>query len=167
MAVTAAVVSSACSIREELPDDNLSVTMAWIQITEGSWEEQQRMSVIMGLVVSLQKAHDTSPTTLRWPDPKTYIALQQNRADAANQAHQRPGVGDGSERTMTAPTAPPTVGSTSAKESEMALRGTTIASDAQPTIGSLSTHELDMVLHPMPTVPTAPCRRPGPPMPRS
>ena len=32
-------------------------------MAEGSWGEQQRISLIIGLVVSLRKAHDASPTT--------------------------------------------------------------------------------------------------------
>ena len=61
-----AVVFSARSLRKELPGDDLSVIMAWVQMAEGSWEEQQRMALIMGLVVSLRKAHDAFfPTTIR------------------------------------------------------------------------------------------------------
>ena len=83
-----AVIFSARSLREESPDDDLQVNMAWIQMAESSWEEQQRMSVIKSPLVSLRKKHDVFPTTIRWPDPKSYIAHRERRAHAANQAHQ-------------------------------------------------------------------------------
>ena len=90
-----AVVSSAPSLREELPEDDLSVNMAWIQMAEGSWKENQCLALIMGLVISLRMAYGISSTTIRWPDPKSYIAHLKRRAHSANQAHQLPGVGDG------------------------------------------------------------------------
>ena len=35
-----AVVSSAHRLRGEMPDEDLSVNEAWIQMAEGSWEAQ-------------------------------------------------------------------------------------------------------------------------------
>ena len=64
-----AVAASARSLREKLLDNILSVNMACIKMAEGSWEEHWLMSVIMGLLVSLRKAHNESHTTVRWPDP--------------------------------------------------------------------------------------------------
>ena len=90
-----AVVSCAHGLREELPEDGFSFNMVWVQIAEGSREEQHRLALIMDLVVSLRNANDASSTTIRWPDPKSYSSHRKRRMNSAKQAHQIPGVGDG------------------------------------------------------------------------
>ena len=72
LAVATVVVFCARCLREELPEDDLSVNMAWVQMAARTWYEQQRLALIMDLVVSLWKAHDASPTTICWSDPKAY-----------------------------------------------------------------------------------------------
>lgn len=67
--VATAVVSCARSLRGALPEDDLSVNTARTQISGGTWQEQQRVALIMGLVVSLRKPRDSSPTPVCWPEP--------------------------------------------------------------------------------------------------
>ena len=64
-------------------------------MSKGFWGELQHISPIRDLMVSFRKAHDASPTIIRRTDPKSYIAHHRRRAHTANEAHQRPGVGDG------------------------------------------------------------------------
>ena len=66
------VVSTARGLRREIPEDDLSVNAAWIQMTDGPWEVQQRRACTMALVVSLRNAHGASSTTVSWPNPAAY-----------------------------------------------------------------------------------------------
>ena len=103
-----AVVPSARSPRKVLPDEGLSVDLAWIQFAEGSWEEKRCKSDTMGLVVSLRRAHGASSTTVRGSNPKSYLGLRNRRVDVNHRVHRRrPRVGDGSAGNIETPTVAP------------------------------------------------------------
>ena len=80
-----------------MPDEDLSVNVARIQMADGSWEAQQRRAFTMALMISLRKAHDASPTTVCWPDPQADIAHRKRRTFSANKGHLLPGAGNDPE----------------------------------------------------------------------
>ena len=58
---------------------DLSVNPAWIQMTTAAWQHQQSLALTMGLVVSLRKANDASPTLLCSPEPHAYLGHLRNQ----------------------------------------------------------------------------------------